>query len=331
MSNTAKQVVYTKRPDGPIAASSFEVREVAVPVPEDGQVVIANHYLSLDPYMRMHMLGPSAGQNLGHPIEGRVVGRVAASRDPRFKEGDTVFAMGRWESHSTVVGDAARHVDPLIAPLPAYLSVLGFTGLTAQAGLRHYASMQAGETLFVSAASGAVGSVAGQIGKINGLRVVGCAGSDAKVDYVRDELGFDAGINYKTADDLTASIAAVCPNGIDIDFENVGGRVFDAVFRNMASGGRLVICGAISQYNRAKPEPAIPSIADFITKRLTMRGFSVRDHMDEIEPYIAQAAEWLRDGKLKYRETIVDGLENAPTAFTKLFTGENFGKLVIKV
>ena len=325
------QVIYTKRPDGPIGPECFELHDTPPSPPAEGQITIANHYLSLDPYMRMHMLGPGGEDNLGRPIEGRVVGTVAESRDPGFREGDTVYAMGRWESYSTVDAGTARHIDQSIAPLPAYLSVLGFTGLTAWAGLRHYGAMREGETLFVSAASGAVGSVAGQIGKIHGLRVVGCAGSDEKVAYVRDTLGFDAGINYKSAPDLTDAIAAACPNGIDIDFENVGGTVFDSVFRNMAYGGRLVICGAISQYNRAQPESAVPNITDFITKRLVMRGFSVRDHAEEIGAYIERAADWLADGRLQGRETIIDGLEQAPTAFAGLFRGENFGKLMIKI
>ncbi len=322
-----RQIRFIKRPEGPVSADSFEIISVAAPEPGPGQVAIRNHLLSLDPYMRNAL---NHAENLGRPIEGRVVGQIAASRHPDFREGDWVFAMGRWEQVSVVDGAAARHVDVNVAPASAYLSVLGFTGLTAWSGLKHYGMPRAGETLFVSAASGAVGSVAGQIGKIMGLRVAGCAGTDDKVAWLTEELGFDAAFNHRTAEHLPDAVTRVCPEGIDIDYENVGGAVFDAVFRSMRHGGRLVICGAISQYER-EPRPCVPNIADFINKRLMMRGFSVRDHVDEIREYIDEAAGWLRDGRLKYRETIVSGIENAPMAFTRLFTGENFGKLVIDV
>ena len=323
----ARQIRFIKRPEGPVGAESFEIFSMPVPDPATGEVVIRNRYLSLDPYMRSAL---NSAENLGRPIEGRVVGQIMASRHPDFREGDWVFAMGRWEQVSLVDGAAARHVNTNIAPASAYLSVLGFTGLTAWSGLKHYGAMHEGETPFVSAAFGAVGSVAGQIGKINGLRVAGCAGTDDKVAWLLGELGFDAAFNHRTAPDLTEAVASACPEGIDIDYENVGGAVFDAVFRYMRYGGRIVVCGAISQYER-EPRPCVPNIGDFISKRLNMRGFSVRDHADEIHQYVEEAAGWLRDGRLKYRETIVTGIENAPAAFARLFSGENFGKLVIDV
>ncbi len=321
------QIRFIKRPEGPVGADSFEIISGPVPEPATGQVVIRNRYLSLDPYMRSAL---NNVENLGRPIEGRVVGQIIASRHPDFREGDWVFAMGRWEQVSLVDGAAARHVNTNIAPASAYLGVLGFTGLTAWSGLKHYGALRAGETLFVSAASGAVGSVAGQIGKIRGLRVAGCAGTDDKVAWLLDELGFDAAFNHRTAPDLAQAVARACPEGIDVDYENVGGMVFDAVFGTMRYGGRIVVCGAISQYER-EPRPCVPNIGDFITKRLTMRGFSVRDHAAEIYEYIEEAAGWLRDGKLKYRETVVAGIESAPAAFARLFSGENFGKLVVDV
>ncbi|MGE0668321.1 MAG: NADP-dependent oxidoreductase [Sphingomonadales bacterium] len=322
-----RQISFIKRPEGPVGADSFEIISSSVPDPEPGQVVIRNRYLSLDPYMRSAL---NNAENLGRPIEGRVVGQVLASRDPGIREGDWVFAMGRWEEISTVGGSAARPIDVGIAPPSAYLGALGFTGLTAWSGLVHYGLPSGGESLFVSAASGAVGSMAGQIGRILGLRVAGCAGTNDKVAWLKDELGFDAAFNHRTEPDLTRAIARACPDGIDIDFENVGGAVFDAVFRNMRYGGRIVVCGAISQYER-EPRPCVPNISDFIGKRLVMRGFSVRDHAGEIRDYIDHAAGWLREGRLKYRETIVTGLENAPAAFARLFSGENFGKLLIDV
>jgi NADPH-dependent curcumin reductase CurA len=325
--HTAKQVSFIQRPEGPVSAASFEIIDAPVPQPGPGQVVVRNRYLSLDPYMRNAL---NHSENLGRPIEGRVIGQIMASRHPDFREGDWVYAMGRWEQVSLVDGAAARQVNINIAPAQAYLSVLGFTGLTAWSGLKHYAALRPGETLFVSAASGAVGSMAGQIGKIRGLRVAGCAGTDDKVAWLTDELGFDAAFNHRTAPDLVDAVGRACPEGIDIDYENVGGAVFDAVFRNMRHGGRIVVCGAISQYER-EPAPCVPNIADFINKRLNMRGFSVRDHAGEIHEYIEEAAGWLRDGNLRYQETIVAGIENAPAAFAKLFSGENFGKLIIDV
>lgn len=324
---TTIQVVYAKRPEGSVSADTFKIISVEALDPGPGQVAIRNHYLSLDPYMRNMLNAP---ETIGRPLEGRVVGQVSAPRHPDFRDGDWVFAMGRWEQTSVVEGAAVRHVNINIAPASAYLGALGFTGLTAWSGLKHHGALAAGETLFVSAASGAVGSIAGQIGKIRGLRVAGCAGTDAKVAWLTEELGFDAAFNHRTASDLTAAVAAACPEGIDVDYENVGGAVFDAVFRNMRLGGRILICGAISQYERA-PQPCVPNILDFISKRLNMRGFSVRDHGDEIRDYIDEAAAWLRDGKLKYRETIVTGIENTPAAFAKLFAGENFGKLIMDI
>jgi NADPH-dependent curcumin reductase CurA len=323
----ARQIRFIKRPEGPVGADSFEIITAPVPEPATGQVVIRNRYLSLDPYMRSAL---NHAESLGRPIEGRVIGQIAASRRPDFREGDWVFAMGRWEEVSLVDGAAARHVNINVAPAPAYLSVLGFTGLTAWSGLKHYGPIRPGETLFVSAASGAVGSVAGQIGKIMGLRVAGCAGTDDKVAWLLDELGFDAAFNHRTAPDLAQAVARACPEGIDVDYENVGGAVFDGVFRNMRYGGRIIVCGAISQYER-EPRPCVPNISDFIGKRLVMRGFSVRDHADEIHEYIDEASGWLRDGRLKYRETVVEGIENTPAAFARLFSGENFGKLVIDI
>jgi NADPH-dependent curcumin reductase CurA len=326
-----KQVLYTSRPQGQVSADCFSVTDTAISDPKDGDVVIANKYLSLDPYMRMAMLGQQGTELLNNVMGGRVVGTIAQSRHAKFKEGDTVFAMGRWEQYSVLPGDEVRPIDIGNVGWTPFLSHLGFTGLTAWAGLEHYSSMQAGETIFVSAASGAVGSVVGQIAKIKGLRAVGCAGSDAKVDYLLNDLGFDAAFNYKTVDDLSAEIGRHCPDGVDIDFENVGGRIFDAVFRNMKLGGRLLICGGISQYNLETPDKAVPNLLDFITKQLTMRGFTVRNHADEIETYISQARDWVMNGQLKGRETVVQGIANAPGAFVGLFQGDNFGKLIIRV
>ncbi len=326
-----QQIIYSKQPSGQVTADCFSLHTSAIADPQDGEVVIANRFLSLDPYMRMAMLGAQGVDNLNTIMGGRVVGSIAKSRHPNFKEGDSVFAMGRWEQYSCLPGDEVRRIDIGNLGWTPFLSHLGFTGLTAWAGLHHYGDLKAGETIFVSAASGAVGSVVGQIAKIKGLRVVGCAGSDDKVDYVVHELGFDAAFNYKTVADLTAEIAQLCPNGVDIDFENVGGKIFDAVFRNMNLKGRLLICGGISQYNLEKPDHAVPNLLDFITKQLTMRGFTVRNHADEIEAYIEQARDWVMRGQLKGRETIVQGIANAPKAFNGLFQGDNFGKLIIKV
>jgi NADPH-dependent curcumin reductase CurA len=326
-----RQVVYARQPDGAVTTSCFEVREGEMPQPQDGQVLIANRYLSLDPYMRMRMIGPQGADELGQVMTGRVVGTVAASKHPNFREGDSVFAMGGWEQYSVTPGDDVRHIEVGNIGWEPYLGVLGFTGLTAWVGLQHYGAMTEGESLFVSAASGAVGSVVGQIAKIHGLTVAGCAGSDDKVAYLKDELGFDQAFNYKTIGDLPQAVAAACPTGVDINFENVGGQIFDAVFRNMNHGGRLLICGGISQYNLKTPDHAVPNLLDFITKQLTMRGFSVRNHADEIGPYIEMAKDWFMNGQLKGRETVTNGIEHAPEAFLGLFSGSNFGKQIVKV
>ena len=331
MSQPNRQVVYIRQPEGGITEDCFAIREDDIPEPGEGEVVISNRLMSLDPYMRMGMLGPQGKDNLNTVMVGRVVGTVAASRHPNFKEGDSVFAMGRWEQFTCLPGDELRHINVGNVGWAPYLGVLGFTGLTAWVGLRYYADMKAGETLFVSAAAGAVGSAAGQIGKIHGLDVVGCAGGPEKTAYVVDELGFDRAFDYQASADLTSDVAQHCPNGIDIDFENVGGAIFDAVFRNMNLGGRLAICGGISQYNLEKPEPAVPNLLDFITKRLTMKGFTVRNHTHEIEAYIEQATAWVQDGRLKGRETIIDGIENTPAAFLGLFDGKNIGKMMVRV
>lgn len=331
MDGPNKQVVYSARPEGHVVAECFSVSETSIADPANGDVVIANKYLSLDPYMRMAMLGQQGIENLNTVMGGRVVGTIAKSRHPNFNEGDTVFAMGRWEQYSCLPGTQVRHIDIGNVGWTPFLSHLGFTGLTAWAGLEHYSNLQAGETIFVSAASGAVGSVVGQIAKIKGLRAVGCAGSDAKVNYLLNELGFDAAFNYKTVDNIADEIGKHCPDGVDIDFENVGGKIFDAVFRNMNLKGRLLICGGISQYNLETPDYAVPNLLDFITKQLTMRGFTVRNHADEIETYVELARDWVAQGQLKGRETIVQGIANAPDAFIGLFHGDNFGKLIIQV
>ncbi len=326
-----KQIVYVKPPGRTIGPESFAVRQQSAAPLADGQVLIENKYLSLDPYMRMRLMGGAANDALNTVMEGRIVGRVAASNHPKLSEGDSVFAMGAWETHSVVNGDDTRHIDVTHTPWTAYLGVLGFTGLTAHAGLLHYGKLQSGETLFVSAASGAVGSVVGQIAKIRGLRVTGCAGTDEKVSWLMKDLAFDGAFNHRATIDYEAAVADINPNGIDVNFENVGGDIFNAVFNKMNTGGRLIICGGISQYNRTVPQPAVPNLLDFITKKLEMRGFTVRDHAHEINDYIDQARDWVRDGKLKSRETIVDGLENAPAAFASLFRGENFGKLIVRI
>jgi NADPH-dependent curcumin reductase CurA len=331
MTKTNRQVVYIQQPKGHITKDCFSIREGGLPEPSEGEVVIANRLMSLDPYMRMGMLGAQGQDNLNTVMVGRVVGTVAASRHPDFKEGDSVFAMGRWEQHTCLPGSELRHINVGNVGWAPYLGVLGFTGLTAWVGLRYYTDMKEGETLFVSAAAGAVGSAAGQIGKIHGLEVVGCAGGPEKTAYILDELGFDRAFDYQASKDLISDVGQYCPNGIDIDFENVGGAIFDAVFRHMNPGGRLAICGGISQYNLKEPEPAVPNLLDFITKRLTMQGFTVRNHTHEIEAYIEKATEWVQNGQLKGRETIVEGIENTPKAFLDLFDGKNIGKMMVRV
>ncbi|MGC4764191.1 NADP-dependent oxidoreductase [Micromonospora sp. DT46] len=333
MSTRNREIHLAARPQGWPTADNFRLVETEVPTPGPGQVVVRNRYMSVDPYMRGRMndvrsyVPPFA---LDAPLDGGAVGEVVASEAEGLQPGDTVLHGLGWREYALLDARAARKVDPDLAPVSAHLSVLGMTGLTAYAGLLDVAGMKAGETVFVSAAAGAVGSLVGQIAKLRGAaRVVGSAGSAAKVERLR-ALGFDAAFDYHDGP-VRDSLKAAAPDGVDVYFDNVGGDHLEAAISAMKVHGRAAICGMIAQYNDTEPPAAPRNLALVIGKRLTLRGFLVGDHGHLRDEFVREMAGWLRDGRVSYDETVVDGIENAPEAFLGLLRGENLGKMLVRV
>ena len=327
-----RQIVLRSRPDGNPTADNFEIVHVAVPPVTDGSVLRRTVYLSLDPYMRGRMSDAesyAASVALRQVMVGHTVSQVIESRNPVYAAGDFVVGYDGWQEFGLSSGRELRKLDPSIAPISTALGPLGMPGLTAYVGLLDIGQPKPGETVVVSAASGAVGSVVGQIAKIKGCRAVGIAGSPAKCRYVVDELGFDACVNYKF-ESFREDLADVCRSGIDVYFENVGGAVFAAVLRLLNVNARIPLCGLIADYNATKM-PAGPNLRPLLVKRALIKGFIVSDHNDRAAAFQTDSAAWFRDGRLKYREDIVDGLEHAPSALLKLFSGRNFGKLIVRV
>ncbi|HEX7216471.1 MAG TPA: NADP-dependent oxidoreductase [Methylomirabilota bacterium] len=327
-----RQIVLRSRPVGMPKPSDFDLVESPLPTPKDGEVLTRTIYLSLDPYMRGRISGArSYAQSVepGQVIVGGTVGEVLESRHPAVARGDLVLGYDGWQSHAVSKGGALRKLDPKQAPISTALGVLGMPGMTAYVGLLDIGRPKPGETVVVSAASGAVGSAVGQIAKIKGARAVGIAGSPDKCDYVVRALGFDACVNYKTGD-LAAALKAACPSGIDVYFENVGGDVLRAVMTLLNQNARIPLCGLISQYNATEPTPG-PDLRAFLFNRVLLKGFIVSDHLDRMGDFLAECGGWLREGRLKHREDIVAGLEKAPEAFIGLLQGKNFGKLLVRV
>jgi len=328
------QIVLAKRPTGDVTADCFREEKVTLPALTDGQLLVRQRFLSLDPYMRPRMTEmrsytpPFA---LGKPLTGGSVGEVIDSRNPGFAKGDTVLGMLNWATETVHDGKGLRKIDPAGMPLQAYLGVLGMPSFTAWYGITHICRPKAGETVFVSAATGAVGQVAGQLAKLAGAKVVGCAGDEDKCVWAVREAGYDACFNHRAEKDYGAVLDKLCPQGIDADFENVGGRLFHAVFERMNSFGRIAFCGAISEYQDQTPLAGPPKMFSIVQKRLTVQGFIVSDHVALMPQFVTEVGGLLRSGKLKSRETIVDGLPKAPQAFMGLLKGENFGKLVVKI
>jgi NADPH-dependent curcumin reductase CurA len=256
---------------------------------------------------------------------------VIESKNPAFKVGDYVLSMLGWREYFVSGGEGLSTVDPGLAPLQAYLGTVGMTGMTAYVGLLHIGALKEGQTVFVSAAAGAVGSIVCQIAKLKGCYVVGSAGSDEKVSWLLGEAGIDAAYNYKTTDDIIAEVGRHFPKGIDVYFENVGGAHLEAALEHMNAYGRIVMCGMISLYNDVNPVPGPVRLPYVISKKLTMKGFIVMDHLDKYGQFMADMGKWIEAGKIKWKETVVDGLENAPEAFIGLFKGHNFGKMIVKI
>lgn len=333
MAEKSRQVVLKSRPVGEPKPSDFELVETPLAEPGEGQYLGRTVWLSLDPYMRGRMSeakGYAANLQLGDPIVGGTVSQVVKSRHKALKEGDYVLDYAGWQSHAVSDGAAARKLDPGQAPLSTALSVLGMPGMTAWYGLTQIGQPKPGETVVVSAASGAVGSMVGQIAKLRGCRAVGIAGGKDKCDYVVQELGFDACVDYKAEGNLFQAVRAACPKGIDIYFENVGGKVAEAVLPQLNNFARVALCGLISQYN-ATQLPSGPNWGLLLIKRALVKGFIISDHAELTGDFLAEVTPALAAGKIKYREDIVQGLEKAPEAFIGLLKGRNFGKLLVQV
>jgi NADPH-dependent curcumin reductase CurA len=330
----SREIRLKRRPAGMPAPEDFELAETTVATPAEGEVLVRNSYMSVDPYMRGRMVDRKSYVppfQIGEALSGGAVGQVVASHSPYLKVGDFVQSMNGWREWFTAPAGSLIKVDPSVAPVQTYLGALGMPGLTAYAGLLKIGALKDGERVFVSAASGAVGQIVCQIAKIKGCRVVGSAGSDEKCRFLTDELGIDAAINYRTAGDLTPAIAKAMPEGIDVYFENVGGAHLQAALNNMRQFGRIAACGMIDQYNATTPAPGPNNLILIVGLSLTMRGFIVSNHFDMMPEFLADMAKWAKDGKMKWRETIVEGIDKAPEAFIGLFKGENFGKLLVKV
>lgn len=324
----------TSRPVGSLTEANFEWAEIPVPALQENQVLVQNQYLSLDPANRGWVReGGSyrAEIPLGAVMEGGGVGTVIESQHPNFQAGDLVQGMFGWQEFAVLTGRELTKLpnNPNLPPT-AYLGLFGHIGLTAYFGLLDITDPKPGETLVVSAAAGAVGSLVGQIGKIKGCHVVGIAGSEEKCRWIKEELGFDDVINYKT-EKVSAGLRRTCPKGIDIYFENVGGETLDAVLAMINQGARISVCGMISQYNATEPVPGPYNLINILAKRAKMQGFIVTDFMSRAQEAIAALGEWYMTGKLKYRVDVVEGLKNAPAALNKLFDGTNQGKLIIKL
>ena len=331
---TNRRVLLKSRPLGEPTADNFDIVESAIPEPQEGEYLSRTIWLSLDPYMRGRMSearGYAANVNLGEVMVGGTVGQVVKSRNPRFKEGDFVVEYSGWQSYAISGGAASMKLDPAQAPISTALSVLGMPGMTAWWGLMQIGRPKPGETVAVSAASGAVGSVVGQLARLHGCRAVGIAGGKDKCDYVVKELGFDACVDYRAAGaDLVKDLRAVAPKGIDVYFENVGGAVQSAVIPLLNDFARVPLCGLISVYNEMQMLPG-PDWRSLLIKRIAVTGFIVSDHFHEMDGFWKEVPAAVKAGRIKYREDVVQGLENAPQAFIGLLKGKNFGKLLVQV
>ncbi len=327
-----RSVVLARRPDGEPRVEDFEIREDVIPNPGPGEVLTRAILLSVDPYQRGRISGRASYAKpveIGGVMEGETLGEVIASHDPRFKPGDIVTGARGWQSHTISRAGGLALVDRAAAPLGAFLGVLGMPGTTAYSGMTDIGQPKAGETVVISAASGAVGSVAGQIAKRAGARVVGIAGGADKCLWVQETLGFDACIDHR-AQNMDSALAEACPKGIDVYFENVGGAVQHAVFAQLNPFARVIMCGMVAQYNDKEFAPG-PNLGFVVGKRVRIEGLIVSDKPHRFAEWRSLASPWVKDGSLHYRETVVDGLENAAEALILLLRGGNFGKMLVRV
>ena len=329
-----KKILLASRPEGTPDSSNFKFETESVPEVKDGELLLKTEYVSVDPYLRGRMSDAKSyipPFEVNKPITSVMVAEVLESKYDKFSKGDHVTGMMAWKEIQVSDGKGFRKVDPEKAPLSAYLGILGMTGLTAYLGLTEIGKPKKCETMVVSGAAGAVGSTVGQIGKILGLRVVGIAGTDEKVEMIKSEFGFDEGINYNTTENMKEAIKKACPDGVDVYFDNVGGDISDAVLFNINKFSRTVVCGAISIYNETTL-PKSTSVQPFLIKNSSlMQGFVISDFEEKHPEGVQQLAKWLQEGKLKYTETIREGFDTIPQAFLDLFEGKNKGKMVVKV
>lgn len=336
-SENGKRIILAERPEGMPTERHLQMEPMPVPTPAEGQMLLRTIYLSLDPYMRGRMNAAKSYAkpvDIGGVMEGGAVCEVVDSRVEGFQSGDFVLAGNGWQTHGLSDGTGVRKLDPEQAPLTTALGVMGMPGFTAYAGLLELGQPQEGETVVVSAASGAVGQVVGQIAKLKGCRVVGVAGAEDKCQYVTEELGFDAAVNHKS-EDFADQLAAACPNGIDVYFENVGGKVLSAVMQNLNEFSRMPVCGIIAYYNLTAPPEGPDQLPGFmrviLSKRVMVRGFIQFDFQPLMPNFLRDMSAWLRDGQVRYKEDVVQGLENAVSAFQGLLEGKNRGKLIVQV
>ncbi len=327
-----QQILLKSYPTGEPKESDFALVETAIPEPREGEILNRTIYLSLDPYMRGRMSDRASyttPAKLGEVMVGSTVSQVVKSNNPQFSAGDFVLGYGGWQDYAIAQGETLTKLDPNQVPISYALGITGMPGMTAYFALLDIGKPKAGETMVVSAGSGAVGAVVGQIAKIKDCRAVGIVGSDEKCDYVVNQLGFDACINRKTQN-LNSALKAACPNGIDIYVDHTAGPILEAVLQNINLGARIPLVGLISQYNAETPPPG-PNLMPLLVKRALIKGFLVGDYQQRHAEFMNDMSQWLQAGKLKYKEDIIQGLENAPRAFIGLLQGENFGKLIVQV
>ncbi|MCA9074388.1 MAG: NADP-dependent oxidoreductase [Planctomycetaceae bacterium] len=334
MTTANRQITLAARPEGFPKDSDFKLVETQLAAPGEDEFLVQAHYLSVDPYMRGRMNDAASYAEpvgIGDVMVGESVGKVILSNNEKYPEGTYVAGMFGWQEYAITDGKGVRKIDPELAPITKYLHLLGMPGWTAYFGLLDVCELKEGDNVLVSGAAGAVGSIVGQIAKLKGCRVAGIAGSDEKIAYLKDELGYDAAFNYKSTENLGKSIREVCPDGIDVYFDNVGGPITDAAFWSLNVGARIGICGQISQYNLEKGEQGPRPFWHLIVKRATVRGFLVFDFFPRFREATADLAKWYQSGQLKCEERITDGLENAPQAFVEMMQGANTGKQLVKI
>ncbi len=331
---TSREIRLARRPAGVPEPADFELATTRVAAPADGEIQVRNLWMSVDPYMRGRMrklksyIEPFA---LGEVLAGECLGEVIDSRHPDFAPGDVVHSLHGWREAWVGPPEGVTTVDPDLAPLPAYLGVMGMTGFTAYVGLLDIAALRSGETVFVSAAAGAVGSVVCQIARLHDCPVIGSAGSPAKTAWLRDDLGVDATIDYKATPRVGAELARIAPDGIDVYYDNVGGDHLEAALQNLNDHGRIAACGMISVYNQRRPPAGPRNLIQVIARRLTLRGFIIHDHLDRHADFQRDMSRWLAAGRVRQRETVHHGIAEAPAAFIGLFAGENVGKMLVQL